>query len=731
MTYASDIDKRRHRPGYYIAFDGIPTRLGTHDFGAAPYSLSGTFLRALTGAPRGGPQKLDRRRGLVLPDGFSVEAVARTAVHQVLRRRGGDETTLVTTLAPDDTDIALADETLAEGTALYLDRETIVLGPFNAVFGTYTGCTRGAYDSVAASHTSGAVASTVPRYWKGRRAVLYAVNLETGSEQAVRAGLLSKSPRFRNGAYELAFTDLQRELARPINSGWLPERVLERTVDANGDLVCTVRNAAAFVDDTVAGQNYVKASFGDGFELFRLVAGSVDIGADTVTLHRLSFIHSTLGTESQVETAEDLELQQVLYLVGDPAMLALILMLSVEGDVTNHGTYDLLAGRTAVTGVTPRRQGAGIPAAWVDVDSWEEAIGGPQTTLFSDEPEVLLDVLVDECLWHLGGKLFINGSGQLAFRQNMPAVPQSSIPVIDGSNRLISDVECDDDESQILALAAIECNWDPATRKYGRKVAVHFEDTAPIYGEDLAGLDIRSRTTWVGPASPSPLVSPPFGDETALTVAFDRYGARTRRGLRRTSLALPWSMHLDAIPGWAFKLTHPQLPDGEGGVGVTERQYEAVSASPAYETGRVTIEAEEMQPGWLVAPSFVVAASGDNGDGTYDVTADTSGDEADLFDEKPPRDFPAGATVRIYDSTGDPPFKSSVTGTITSLSDDGMTFEAEKKPAGGDLVVLENSANTGNANAANADVQDHLFLADDDGVIDAGGATERDGNTWA
>lgn len=732
MTYATDIAKTRHRVGYYVVFDGIPTRLATHDFSQAPWSLSGTFLRCIKeGSVTGGPQTLDRARGLVLPDGFAFQAIATTSVHQLLRRRGGTEYTLSEAIDADDDDITLSDETLDEGAVLYLDQETITLGAFNAVLGFYESCTRGAHGSVAVSHAQGAVVSTVPRYWRGRRAQLFAVNLATGTAQAIRTGILSSSPRFRDGVYELEFTDLQRELARPLNSGWLPEKVLSRTVQ-DGDVVCDVRDAAAFVDDTVAGHNYVKASFGEDFEVYQLTAGSVSTANDTVTLSALNLVYSTHGGPLQAGEAEDVELQQVLYIIGDPAIIALMLMLSRDGDLTNHGTYDLLAGRPAqaTTGLAPRRQGAGLPASWVDVDSWEEAIGGPAITLYSDEPEVLLDVLVEELLWHLGGKLYINGSGQLSFRRNLPAIPQSSIEVLDGNDRLVSEVTAVDDESEILALASIECNWDPKYREFLRKVNVSFADTTPIYGESLASVEFRSRTTWVGPANPSPLVSAPFDNETALTVAFDRYAARTRNGLRRTSLTLPWSRHLDAIPGWAFKLTHTTLPDGEGGTGVTERQYEVVSSSPDYQAGTVRIEAEEMPEGWLVAPSGIIDDPGSGTSPEVTLVGDT-----DLYDSNPGRDFMADATVRIYDASASPPFSSSDTAAIAAVSDAFIQLDDVSSmsftPASGDLVVLENSANTGNTNAGDADVQDHLYMTDDDGVIDSGGATERDGTKWS
>lgn len=606
MTYATDIAKRTHNVGYYVAFDGIPTRLATHDMG--DYGVSGTFLAALTGPPTGGSLRLDRRRSLVLPDGFSVEAMDTASVRALLCRRGGTEARLGTAITTSSVDVGFGTNVFSGVSTIYLDRETITLGAYNALSGEYEGCTRAAYSSIAAPHFSGALASSVPRYWWGRRARLYAVNLDTGTEQAIRTAVLSQSPVFKNGVWQLSFIDLQRELRREICTGWQPERVTGRTIGTTS-VVLDVPNAANFIDGATYPA-HVRVSYADHFEVWELTSGDVDTGNDQITLRYLNFVQSTAGEFSglpQLADDADVTIQQVLWFVQDPAVAALMLLLSTTGFGLNDATYDVLPGRTptADTGSPRARMGAGIPAAWVDISSFTDEKGREPLVVYVEEPEMVLDYLANEILWRLGGYLYVNGDGQLAFQKYRAAVPQTADD-IDKSDIKLAEVTTVDDESEILAAATWRLNYDHTARDYLRTVQAAWIDTAPIYGEDLPTLDMESRTAWVGVASPSRLASAPFGNELQLVTQLDRLYSRTRLGVRRTKLVLPWTKHADYVPGKLFKLTDDRLPDGEGSLGVTSRWHEVVSTSTDYQEGTVTVEAEELPPGFLVAPAAFV-----------------------------------------------------------------------------------------------------------------------------
>ena len=730
MTYAGDVAADRHRVGYYVVFDGVETRLSTHDLTGL---VAGTYLEVLVGPPTGGGVRLDRRRGLVLPDGFSARAFGNAAAHAYFARRAGTEEALLASMTAS-TDSVEIPETYAEGTDICLDKETITLGNYHVSLDLYENCTRGAHGSVAAAHASGAICSTKARHWRGRRAELFAVNLSTGTTQAIRTGVLRASPSCRGGVYSLDFTDASRELDRPIYQGWYPQRVTEATI-TDGDLVLKVGDAKNFVEDT---RSFVKVAYDDRLDVYRLdgVTSTLNTSTNVLTLARSdyqgSFGHGERLHNGAVDLSTQVDVQQVLYMVADPARVALTMMMSILGDGANSGLYDVLPGRAPAVNDTHilRRLGAGVPSAWVDVASFADWAGvGGSMAVFVDQPTTLLEFLEREVLLRLGGYLYVNGVGQLAFQRWRIAVPDSSLDVLDANDDAIGfDVDAVDDETDVLASAVFDLNWDPYAREYQRTIAVQWQDTAPIYGDESQQIDLSSKTLRVGQASASPLLSQPFGNETELVAMLDRLYSRTRRGVRKVRVTLPWRRHVDYLPGHVFKLTDARLPDGDGGVGVTERQHEVVAASLDYGGGTVEVEAEEMPQGWLIAPSYIVSSKSGN-----NILADTTGDEGDIFDSLPGRDFPVGCSVRIYDASASPPYSVSEVETVTAVGDGFITVASLPSAftvALGDLVVLENGANTGTPNSDDADVQDHLYMANSNGLIDEGGATERDGTVW-
>lgn len=731
MAYADDIDSTRHRVGYYVAFDGVEDRPATHDMSAV--GLSGTYLVCIDGAPSGGGSRLDRTRGLVLPGGVSVTLADTSEARGLLVRLGGLTDTLSAAITSTATTLTLSSgaATYLNGTDVYVDRETITLGTHSGS-GTYTGCTRGAHTSQAAPHAGGSVVSNRPRHWLGRRLVLYAVNLDTGTQQAVRAGVVSESPRYADGRWQIEAIDVSRELRRDLCRGWYPSPWTTSS-DDNTLFYADVPEPSLFVDGaTYAGHVFIRGYANS--QVMRLSPGDVETGNGRLALRYANVIQHFAGDGG------DLEVRQVCLFTADPATAALILMLSATGDGSNHATYDVLPGRSAATlsDAVPARMGAGLPSAWVDVEAWEALIGiGRVMTVYLDEPTPLLDFLTEEVAPVLGGYVYVTASGQLSFQRWRPALPsgalESSGASIDADrDNLGGAVVTVEDESAILHSASWEVNYDPGQREYLRRIQVSWADQVATYGDELQTMERKSRTKWVGPASSSALVSPPYSNELQLVVALDRLYARTRDGLRRTELRLPWSYHLKAVPGWIFALTSSRMPDHEGAVGVSSVQYEIVSSEPDYGAGVVRVEAEQVQQGALIAPSFVINAYTLDGGGAdldqFDVR--TTGAGADLFDSAAGRDFPPGCTVRVYDVSASPSFSVSGTLVVDSVADDAIYGDASGlgfTPASGDLVVLEYTANTGAVNADGADVRDHVFMTDSSGAL----GTSDPGTVWA
>ena len=728
MTYVTDIAARTHDVGYYVAFEGIATRLSTHDLTGL---VAGTFLPVLLAPPRGSANRLDRERGLILPGGFSVQAADNSSLRTLIARRGGTEDKLSLSLSKTATAITLSKGNYATGTTIYVDRETITLGTKSG--NVYNFSARGVQSSQARPHGAGTVVSDRPRYWLGRRAQMFAVNLATGTTQAIRTGILSQSPRFVNGSWSLEFIDLQRELNRRIFHGWSPQKVVARGGQDYPTLafLLDVGDARHFADGDNA---YVRVQQEEGIQVYSLESGHVDRTNNHLTLELDNLVHAT-ESDRTLDVRPGADVQQVCLFTADPAHAALMMMLSDLGDASNHATYDVLPGvspaLTSSTGdIVGKRVGAALPSSWVDVTAWEALEGaafGP-ATFYLDDPMSLLEFLVREVAWRLGGYVYVNDSGQISFRRYLPALPAAALPAITTSDLRVPNVSTVDDESEVLGSAVMKCNWDPELRQHMLRVETSWLDTFPLYGEGRPSLELESRSLWVGQASPSPLVSAP-GSSLQIVAALDRLYSRSRNGVRRHSMALLWNKHLDALPGWTFAFTDGRVPNLEGSLGVTARQLECVAVHPDYATGQIALEAEEKPQGWLVAPVGIITLV--SAQDLFDLES-----SADYYDGNPASDFPVGATVRIYGASASPPFSASGTAVILSVQDPGQieltaTFGGGFTLAAGDLVCLESSANTGNENTTGADVQDHLFMVDADDLIDAGTGSERDGTRWA
>jgi hypothetical protein len=254
---------------------------------------------------------------------------------------------------------------------------------------------------------------------------------------------------------------------------------------------------------------------------------------------------------------------------------------------------------------------------------------------------------------------------------------------------------------------SIECNYNPGQREYRARHQVVFADLNGTYGDDLASVELQSKSLWIGSGGGS-LNSAPTGQWEVIT-SFDRMYSRTKDGVRKVRFRLPWKQHLTVKPGFVFKLTDDRQPDFAGSVGISQRTHEVTAANPDPQSGSLEVEAEELPRGYLVAPSALVS-SYDAGTGV--ITLNTS---TDFYGTEPGFDFMLGATIRVFNASASPPFSTSQLGTIASLTANTIgTAGFVSSPASGDLIVLDYTANTGNTAAnTNADVTDHLFHGDD------------------
>lgn len=709
MTLQTEIeaDAHSHAVGYYVVFDGISTRLATHDPGDGETYVTGMSM------PRGSGQQLDRRKGVVKPGGFSIDCSETPDGHlrQLFARRGGAESPLAAGLDNTATTIEVIEQAWDDGATVYVGRETITLGTYTASPSPrYTGCTRGAEGSIAVEHQAGHAVSTKPRHWLGRRAVLYEFNLATGTAAAVRAGILEASPKWQRGTWMLDVLDLTTLLNRPICSGWSEEKVLGMEFGSS-TITFEVDDASLFA---VSSRGRVRITIDD--EDFYYAVSSID----TVSTPNKVVCADDLGVVGRRITSDmaraDATIRQIALIKDTAANAALYVMLSRFG--TSGSSYDVLPGVAPDIGdgtFSSKQMGAGLPEDWVDVDAWAalSGIDGALPTFVLDESMHLLDFLVREVTWRLGGFIYITNDGKLSFRRYEPATADSSLAVYNEGDLASVDIVYLDDEEEVLSGAVIESNWDYEERKYTHRTNVTFSETQSVYGDERDVLRISSRTLRVGAGSSHLLASQPIA-ESDLTTHFLRLYARTYLGLQRVKVAFRWQHHLRLYVGHRFKLSLAYVPNGEGGEGFASQIFEVISIDPQTDNGRVEVTCDLLPTGKVIAPRMEVSSVSSNTLYLYGRT--------DLFPEPATlAQFPVNCQVRIFDASASPPFSVSEVETVVANPAMGeielAALPSSFTVAAGDHVKLIWTADTGNPNDLGADVNDHAMVANASGQV--------------
>lgn len=680
--------------------------------------FSSTFIPCLpSGAVSAAGASLDRPRSLIVPGGFSAQVIDQPSVRGLFSRRGGLQSELVFSIDESATTLETVATPFAQGQTVYTEKETVILGPLSA--GQYTLSDRGARGTTAVPHGATMTVSSQPRHWLGRRATLTAVYLDTLNAEPLRAGIVASSPQYSRGMWDLDFLDIQSQLNRPLLRGFQAEKSADWSVSGS-TIVVTVTDDRNFADGANAfvrvTANGVDGT-GDLFRIHRLAAGAVDRVAGTVTLDLLDVVYDA-NPSVQIDVGTELEIMQVAVITCDAATAALQAMISQFGDGTADADYDLLPGvRPSLTSTTadlaPRQIGAGLPLQWVDVPAWEGMTSsGGICTFVIDEETRLLDFLVNEISWRLGGYVYVTRQGKISFQRYRAGAATLDVDQLDQSEILAGAVSVVDDESEIISRASIESNYSLATREYQLKQTVVFADLAGTYSDGLPVVELKPKSLWVGTGG-GPLTSAP-SSQWEIIGQLDRMYARTKNGVRKVRLRLPWSKHIQYQPGTVFTLSDDRLPDLESdGLGVSGQYYEVTSSNPDTQTGTVEIEAEEMPRGYIIAPSCIVQSYAA---GVITIDATT----ANLFDANPGFDFPGVCDIEVFSASATPPFSTSQLGIVSAVTSSTLvTGGFGTAPASGDLVVLRYDVPyTGNpAQNTGAEVSDHAFQVDAAGTI--------------
>lgn len=680
------------------------------------FSTGGIIPSLPAGSISAAGSALDRPRSLVTPGGFAAQVIDSDAVRLLFSRRGGNETELQFSIDESATTVIPLDDVYPQGQTVFTEKETILLGPLST--GQYTLCQRGADGTLAVPHGATIGISDRPRHWIGRRASVWAVYLDTMASTRLRAGIMAASPQYSRGMWDLEFLDVQSQLNRPLMRGFQADKSSDWAV-VGGNLVITVQDDRNFAD---GDRSFVRVTAngadgsGDLLRIYRLPTGSVDRIAGTVSLGLIDVMYDS-NPAALIDVGTELELMQVAIITCDAATAALQVMISQFGDGTASIEYDLQPGvRPSLTATTSdlaaRQVGAGLPVDWVDRTSFEQLLGtGGICTFFLDEETRLLDFLVNEISWRLGGYIYVTREGQISFQRYRAGTTTLNTSELGRDEIIAGAVSVVDDESEIIGRASIESNYNPASREYQLKQQVLFADLTGTYSDGLPVVELKPKSLWIGTGG-SVLTSAPSGQWEIIGL-LDRMYARTKNGVRKVRLRLPWSLHLEYQPGSVFKLTDDRLPDLDGALGVSGRFYEVTSSNPDTQTGTVEIEAEEMPRGFLVAPACIVLSylAGV-------ITIDTT--QLQYHQANPGQDFPGTCDIKVFDASASPPFSTFQQGTVSAVTGNTLvTAGFVSPPAAGDLVVLlydvpytgDPAVNTG------ASVIDHLFQVDSAGTI--------------
>lgn len=731
MTFSSDILSDKHKVGYYLDFDGLEVYISTHKFSDPPWSLSGTYYDDLYGIPTGSANTLDRAQGVVQPGGFSLQVLASSRIESFFAIKGGTESRLEVAIDGSATGIVLQSgvATFANNTTVYIDRETLDVGTHFGS-GVYISTVRGKFGSIVGQHSRGAIVSDYPRFMFSRRCSLVEVNLDTGSSQVIRTGLLAASPRFTNGKYHLEFVEVMKELNRPIYKGWESQPV-ESIEFIGSTVVVHVADARKW---STNADGFVRLDQSDGFEVYKLQKVNVSTASNTLTINLSDLVHSSFTNslrERGLNTGDaEWSVKPVSVIEAEPWSAALQVILSDLGNGANDATYDVLPGveakiDTTTADIVPKRIGAAIPASWVDKTSFEDEEGlSPKQVFVIDEPMKLVDFISREILPRMGGYLKVTQSGVISFQKFSGHLSGTSLTTYTEDNDIIlSSVTSINDETDVMANITIECNWDFDARKYRRKIRVQWLENSEIYGDEAKETKLFSRSLRVASAGPTGLSSPPIGEDDVAT-ALDRMNARYKHGIHRIKFLVGWRYHALFVPGYKFQLTDARLPDHLGGSGITTVPFEVTSNNPVTDEGYIEVEAERLTVDKLLAVSAKVS-SYTSGVATLSLT--------DFDTGTPGLDFGSDWTVRIYDASASPPYSVSETKTITATTATTVTVaDTTFGIAANDIIVVENAANTGvSASNTGAEIQDHVFMVDQYGKIDNGGPTDRQGTVWA
>lgn len=668
MTYAGNTAKRGHAVSYEVRFGS-----GRRELFAS--SASGASLPLAQVASVGG--SLDPITGRRVLAGVSIEILNTSAMLQIMGPAETVQTALREQAAPEDTTIklvvggvnALSAALGAIPWDLQVGAESVRVTLANAVTDELTvtramGAAAPAagivdpFGTLAQFHPGGSPIGYQPQVWVGRSMTLFG-KYDDGTEAALGWYAVDDLPSYQDGVWTFPCQDLLGLYNVPLGRG-----LGELTTATGGQYGLTSNQRAEvfrlhgerfIADDTVPNR-------------FQLIPYRwVETGGDEATadfyydqggargLKLLSvvdpsrpplYVFPTGGIDRRrldpaVAIAGNREFRPAPYAYGaglDDALLQVIT--SRKGDGAN-GAWDTLPGNGQA------QQGAGIPAARVNVQAFRDFFGETEAVKLSFDPgELLLDVVERELAWR---RYFmtIDGNGFLTVKKITAPVHMDAVDVsLTDSSRL-------EDQPDSLVLAGrhvgqitVKLGWDFKSEEYQQHLVCPGGDNPPSsLGE---------------PVTFEPRTIPAASVEDLDSFEAELLALRAEYGVRHPLFkeAHDYRYHQTELADIAGVI-QPRLPAGDGTLGISAPGL-VTATDLDLDGGVITLEVEAIgvARGGFIAPAGEITNVAPVAGTTYDLTLRlvgvsdfTSGLDLGGTDADEAEYFAVGWRLRGYVST--------------------------------------------------------------------------------
>ena len=578
----------------------------------------------------------------------------------------------------------------------FVDGETITYTGKTAT--TFTGCTRGAFNSEAQKHfggsTNGASVFDVPPAWLGRRVYLtgYFVEPDGTTTSALSQSLgvfrLESAPVHKgDDVWELKCSELSDEFwSRKIGSGLqeiqLPEDTNPRfnATDGTYDLVVGEGEAFnLFATDGLVTTHVLLRHGSDLFAAFELI-GQKAASSDTIEMTARTglvtppfldsvTVETSTGDEVAVPAGSYKTARHIAVLSGQASTIARRVLTSRLGDGTNGSDDDLPGAERDLFGGPSFRMGAGISTTEVDTASFNAVSVGDWQYVIDREHD-LGDFLLEFCL-HTGSIAYVTRSGQLAVKALASLANSTSLDIDDDIIVASEAITVQYDEEPVYPRIHLHCNYDPLSGEHCARLQILDSELQQRYPGREEALLLESRSIVIA-GLPLGLIRSPGGVQHIVRATVTRAEVEDRlRGLQmadgRGRGFVSMACHLPVLAvqlGDAVALT-ATMPDLEANSSVTDKVCRVVAMRPRYDDGEVDVTLQILDEVYVIAPACVIAIAA----GSV-LTLQTTG--AELNSTTPGRMFADGPRIEMVDvSAGTTSLVQTASHTDTTVTVDG------------------------------------------------------------